>query len=279
MKNILVPINFSEVSEAAFRFALDLARKSKGKIFVLHALDYPILYDPISYPEASMEVQREIGVYEKEEALVKYKNIETRFCNSSDQVEFVGEFGDPIESITESAIKYECDLIVMGARQVKGLEEFFFGSHSGKMVSQSHIPTLFIKNYFDPSLIKTIIFPNSLEIPQDDLVVRIKGLQEFFNAELKVLYINTPYSFRSDKDTYDALHKFADYYNLHNYTLHVFGDRDEESGIANFRASFTNALIAMSTHGRIGLHAFLDGSIAKNLVDHFDYPIWTILKK
>lgn len=279
MKKILVPVDFSEVSENAFRFALELARKSHGQVLVLHVLNTPTIYDPVSLPLGSMELQVQIEKEMREQAMENFKNLSAKWSKEGDFISFIEDYGNTTYTIKETALHSQVDLMVMGARQVKGLDEFLFGSHSGDMVKHTSIPTFFIKSYFDPILIKSIIFPNSLELNQDDLVQRIKELQEFFVAEIKVLYINTPYSFRSDNETHMALKKFADHYHLQNYSLHVFSDRDEESGIAHFMKSFPEALIAMSTHGRFGLHAFLDGSITKNLVDHFDYPIWAILKK
>jgi len=279
MKKILVPCDFSELSEEAFRFALELSRKTHGEVSVLHVINYYAIMDPIGVPEYSPLIQPDLGDQMEEIALERFNAFKNKWGHKEDLIEFIPEYGGTISSIQEFAETSKCDLVVMGARKVDGLEEYFFGSHSGKMVGHSSVPVLFIKHYFDPNSVRDIIFPNSLEIPQDDLVFRIKDLQEFFNAEIRVLYVNTPYAFRSDLETQEALKKFATYYSLRNYSLHIFSDHDEETGIANFKKQYPHAIIALSTHGRVGLNAFLNGSITKNLVNHFDYPIWTVLKK
>ena len=43
MKKILVPIDFSETSDNAFIYALELANKIKGELVLLHTFDLPIV--------------------------------------------------------------------------------------------------------------------------------------------------------------------------------------------------------------------------------------------
>jgi nucleotide-binding universal stress UspA family protein len=38
-------------------------------------------------------------------------------------------------------------------------------------------------------------------------------------------------------------------------------------------------MIAMSTHGRKGLNHLVTGSVAEDIVNHIDCPIWTCVEK
>ena len=62
---------------------------------------------------------------------------------------------------------------------------------------------------------------------------------------------------------------------LKNYTLNVFNDPYEESGVINFAQEIDADMIAMGTHGRRGLAHLMSGSVAEDIVNHVDCPIWT----
>jgi nucleotide-binding universal stress UspA family protein len=68
---------------------------------------------------------------------------------------------------------------------------------------------------------------------------------------------------------------FAVRYGLDKYVFEVRSAMTEEQGITNFVRSENPDLIAMGTHGRRGLAHLFAGSIAEDVVNHLDCPIWT----
>jgi hypothetical protein len=109
--------------------------------------------------------------------------------------------------------------------------------------------------------------------------MEVKTLQNFFDAKLHLVFINTPAFFRRDTDTVPQLEKFAKRFMLKNYTLNVFNDMTEEDGIINFSKMQQADMVAMRTHGRKGLAHLGFGSIAEDVVNHIDCPIWTMKVK
>lgn len=71
------------------------------------------------------------------------------------------------------------------------------------------------------------------------------------------------------------LEKFAKRFMLKNYTLNIFGDFAEEDGIINFSKNVKADMVVMRTHGRKGLAHLGAGSIAEDVVNHIECPIWT----
>jgi hypothetical protein len=132
-----------------------------------------------------------------------------------------------------------------------------------------------VKSYTKASSIKNIVFPNTLDQDQEDLVMKVKDLQHFFQATLHIVWINTPGNFSRDTDTFKKLEDFAKRFMIKDYTLNVFNDPFEESGVINFTHHIKADMIAMGTHGRKGLAHILSGSLAEDVVNHVDAPIWT----
>ncbi len=109
--------------------------------------------------------------------------------------------------------------------------------------------------------------------------MKVKQLQALFKAHLHIVYINTPAIFRRDSETRKDLNAFTKRFMLSNFTLNVYNDLDQEMGIINFANEIGADMVAMSTHGRKGLNHLVTSSIAEDVVNHINYPIWTYVQK
>ena len=61
-----------------------------------------------------------------------------------------------------------------------------------------------------------------------------------------------------------------------NASLHIYNDYSEEEGLLNFAEEIQSDMIGMITHGRTGLDHLLNGSLAEDVVNHFEKPVWTM---
>jgi hypothetical protein len=177
--------------------------------------------------------------------------------------------------ITDYAIENKIDLIVMGTHGSSGIREVLIGSNTEKIVRSATVPVIAIKDPINIKSIKNIVFPNTLIQNQEDLIMKIKALQNFFGATLHIVWINTLNNFTRDTITYQRLNEFAKRFMLKDFTLNVFNDPYEESGVINFAHMIKADMIAMGTHGRKGIAHFLNGSVAEDVVNHVDSPMWT----
>lgn len=120
-----------------------------------------------------------------------------------------------------------------------------------------------------------LLFATDLE---DDNLKPIKKAFEFAEAEdanLKVVYINTPDHFKTTEVITKLFKTFSDKANKKISDFKIYNDLKVESGIMNY-AKKTNAdLIAIGTHGRKGLAHFLNGSLSEDLVNHAKRPVLT----
>ncbi|MEX1240894.1 MAG: universal stress protein [Cyclobacteriaceae bacterium] len=277
MKKILVPCDFSKPAINAFRFAMDIARKSKGVVYLINVIELPAIHDPIIMPVMTFEkgFMKEL----KEKATSEFEKIITRYKPDGVTVKTDVLFGGPARMITEAVKKKSIDMIIMGSHGASGLREYFIGSNAEKVVRNSRVPVLVIKNYYKGA-IKNIVFPNTLETEkQQDLIRKVKELQAFFKATVHIVYVNTPTNFTSDNITIERLKQFAKQFQFRNYTLNVYNYPFEESGVIHFTGGIKGDLIAMGTHGRKGLAHFLNGSLAEDIVNHANSPIWTYVSK
>lgn len=137
---ILVPYDFSEHSETAFRWAVGLAEQWRAKIVLVHAV--PGLHH-VSLPERFLidlpqfEATR-IADAEKhvQEFLAKNQGIATV------PVETRVVKGDPVWEICQAAERAHADLIVMGSHGHTGLVHVLLGSVAERVVRHAPCPVL-----------------------------------------------------------------------------------------------------------------------------------------
>lgn len=277
MKKILVPCDFSEQAMNAFRFAVDVAALSKGEVHLVHVIELPVMHDSVLMPVMSFEeaLLKEL----REKAEKEFKKITDKYGAEVKTITRV-IFGATSRMITDYIDDQSIDLVIMGTKGASGVKEVLIGSNAEKVVRRSPVPVIAIKKYVKTSSIKNIVFPNTLDTEkQEDLVMKVKTLQNFFKAQIHIVWINTPTNFTPDRITFERLHAFAKRFMFKDFTVSVYNDPFEESGIINYAHAVNADMIAMGTHGRKGLAHILSGSVTEDVVNHVDCPIWTYALK
>ena len=274
MKRILVPTDFSAPAQQALQFAVNIAESNRGQIHVVHVVDLPLMNDSLLTPTIYVDdtiVKDSVSKAQKsfDKMLDKYKTSEAKITTSV-------EYGNPSIAILKMIEIQKIDLVIMGTRGASGLKEMLVGSNTEKIVRGSRVPVISIPDGTKVTKVNRIVFPNSLQEPNEELTQAVKNLQNFFKAELHLVYINTPALFKRDYETVGRLRTYTKRYMFKNTFIHVYNDISEQEGTANFASEIGADLIAMGTHGRRGLVHLFSGSVAEDVVNHVKCPIWTM---
>ncbi len=143
IQHILVPIDFSPCSEAAFDFAVDLARRLGARLTLLHVIHVMPLGVaggeatlPYAYlAEIEQDAQQALTGYQ-ERAREAGVSAETRVVH-----------GIPPQSIVEIAQDAHADLIVMGTHGRTGLQHILLGSVAERVLRQAPCPVLTVRQH------------------------------------------------------------------------------------------------------------------------------------
>jgi nucleotide-binding universal stress UspA family protein len=273
MKKILVPCDFSEQAINAFRLALEISTESKGEVHLLNVVELPVLHESMLMPVLTFEqaLLEEL----RTKADKQFGKLIKKYAKENQKVISLIQFGGTSTMIINYIKDNNIDLVVMGSKGASGVKEVLVGSNAEKIVRSSPAPVLVVKKYVKASSIRNIVFPNTLQQDQEDLTMKIKALQNFFKARLHVVFVNTPSNFTRDVITRKKLNDFAKRFLLKDVTLNIYNDPFEESGVINFAHEIKADMIVMGTHGRKGVRHILSGSVAEDVVNHVDCPIWT----
>ena len=134
-RKILVPVDNSEHSRNALRYALGLAKSQGSHLTLLHSVGrIPMLIGG----EPRKELLREL-VREAEKLMAPYVKM---IREAGIEPALIIKEGRPGEVIVQEAKAGDHDLIVMGSRGLSDLQGVIMGSDAHRVLSAAHCPVL-----------------------------------------------------------------------------------------------------------------------------------------
>jgi nucleotide-binding universal stress UspA family protein len=140
IRKILVPTDFTETSDKALDFAIELAQKFDASVTVMHAYEIPV----IGFPDGALVATADIAVRIQEagktglDAAVKART--TRGVN----ITSVLREGNAAEEIRAVAEESKVDLIVIGTHGRRGIARALLGSTAENVIRTVKTPVLTI---------------------------------------------------------------------------------------------------------------------------------------
>lgn len=142
IKKILVPIDFSDYSKSALKFASEFTKIFNAHLFLVYVIE-PIFYPPdfsmgqIALPSVNFEVDKRA-----KEELDKLAQTE---LNHSLKISTFIKTGKPFIEIIELAKQENIDLIIISTHGHSSVEHILFGSTADKVVRKAPCPVLTVR--------------------------------------------------------------------------------------------------------------------------------------
>ena len=142
IQRILVPIDFSEHSKNALKYALPFAEKFKASIDLIYVVEptiYPadFSFGQIGFPNVEEEL-RTRGSNELENLITK------EIAGKVDSRKIV-RTGKPFYEINQYALEENISLIIIATHGHTGMEHILFGSTAEKVVRKAPCPVLVVR--------------------------------------------------------------------------------------------------------------------------------------
>jgi len=140
LKKILCPVDHSECSYLALKYAISLALKDEAQLYLMHVIDTR-LYDTEIYKFSSYK-PNEIDISKIREDLLKSLPEGTTDVL---KVETIVVKGIPFNEIINAASEIGADIIVIGTHGRTGLSHIMMGSVAEKVVRKAPCPVLAVR--------------------------------------------------------------------------------------------------------------------------------------
>ncbi|WP_266367141.1 universal stress protein [Tellurirhabdus rosea] len=270
MKTILVPTDFSPLSENALDVAADLARLYQAQIILLHLVQQEYL--PLMVPEYSVGLADTLAAdYEQARREAEESLWALAAHPKYAGVSILPKLGNNTEGFVKGITDESADLIILASKGVTGLQEWLEGSHAELIVRHASCPVLVIKQPVEQFKPKNIVCAVDLD---DNLKKRHfypfqlseHGLRQF-------VYVLTPTDARTPEGIEDWMEEFAMSKGIGHYDLAIWPDKSVPEGIIHYASKVKADLIVLYTHGYKGLRHFINGSVAEDVLNHSEVPV------
>ena len=141
-KSVLVPLDFSALSDGALQRASEMARQFGSRLVLLHAVE-PII-QPVEYAIVPTELE-EINVRQVSSCKARLARLMERLEEEGIHCKVEVKLGRPWQVITETAKRSRCDLIVIPTHGRSGLKHLFMGSTAERVVQHAHCSVLVLR--------------------------------------------------------------------------------------------------------------------------------------
>ena len=142
IKKVLVPIDFSDYSKSALKYAINFAKSFGADMTLIYVVE-PIIYPPdfsmgqIAIPTISTEwddrAREELDKLAKSEISAEVK------------VKTIIKTGKPFVEIIETAAEEDIDIIIIATHGHSAVEHILFGSTAEKVVRKAPCPVLTLR--------------------------------------------------------------------------------------------------------------------------------------
>jgi len=272
MKTIIVPTDFSALSNNAADYAIGLAKETGSSVLLFHAYQVPVSMTDVPIVLVSVEDLQ--------------KNAETRVADSKRSLEQSGgsnikiytetRLGDTVDELQSLCDKIKPFAVVMGTKGETGMERVFFGSTTLTTIKHLSWPVIIIPPGKKYSSINKIGFACDFrQVVNTTPTHLIKNFVKEFNAELHVLNVDYKNShFRADiPEESLLLHTMLEELNP---VYDFIEEENVETGIEKFaRKNNLDLVITIPKKHKL-LEGLFRKSHTKDLVFHSRLPIMCV---
>jgi len=269
VKNILVAIDYSAMSNEALKRAISIAKKKDAQLIVMHAIEPSFIELPFLKYVNKDKIKQQVT--EKIDQL----NTETNL-----KYILLVESGLAVGTITRKAQETKADLLIIGTHGKDDISSNHFGSTALKLIQNTHIPVLVIKNEFK-NIYQKMIAPTNLSDYSKESILFANALfpklsRKYLYAwesidEIQALrYRISPaelYEFKTESltEAETALEKFVEEVGGGEMELINYEASINENLLA-FITKDQSDLLVLGSKGVKNLNSFVFGSTASYLI-------------
>lgn len=274
MKTLLIPTDFSETSNNAIDYAVEIARATHAKLILFHAYHVPVITTEavVAIPEFKELEQYALDNLKKAERTIHIKH------GSVIATECICKCGFPVEEIKQYLKERKIDLIVMGIKGAGRLTEKLIGSVTTSMMQESGCPVMAIDEHVRFKIPKKIVLAcDYLETDNTSVLQPLKQLAGLFNAHVYILNVA-----KNSKTTAKIPEVVSGHENLENslaeieHSFHSLQSEDIIDGINAFITERKMDMVVMIPRKHSIFKNIFSEPNTKHMAFHTKVPLLTL---
>jgi nucleotide-binding universal stress UspA family protein len=270
IKRILTPVDLSENSLLALEHGVFMAKLFKADIVLAHIVEQP----SFSFSSTPHTISPEVEGKLKELAdSVKIK--------SGGKVEIIIKYGKISKKIVEAVKEKDIDLVIMGTHGVSGFEEFFSGSNSFRVVTESPCPVISVQTHSQKLGFHDILLPIDNSAASREKVSYAVEIAKHYGAKihlLGILSVEDNAVVAKFNRMFDQVEDYIKQNDLKFTSELVYGDNIAALTM-KYGEKINADLIVIMTEQEENLTGLLLGPFAQQVVNRSKIPVMSITPK
>lgn len=273
MKNLLCPIDFSEVSLNALEFAVAIGEKEQSDLTILNIFTRSDYNKILKSENVEEEYERLLEIASAKLEAIKEEILKISTAKGLASCETWLKAGKIVDVVSELAEENQFDLIVMGTTGHSSYERKYLGGKALSIIHHTHCPVLCVPENHTFHGINNIVYATDYQ-EEDKLALQLLvDFARVLDAKLEVLHVS---------HHNDAIDKamFADFKEELEHFIHD-GEVEFERVVFNHVAEGLDEYMKKSEADVLVLLNkklnFLESLFHRSLTDHLnkfsDYPL------
>ncbi|MCK5170690.1 MAG: universal stress protein [Bacteroidales bacterium] len=283
IQRILVPIDFSDYSVNACRYAIGLAEKLNAEIKLMHVYYNPVinsmpLTDTYYYQVNMDEIIREVELRAKSNMEEFYSDIKEKIERDNIQgvkIDYALVRGIASEEIIAKSEQYKPDVIIIGTRGQGEKENDLIGSVTAKVVEDTKVPVLVIPEdslYQGISTIN-ILYATNFDDSDYKAIKKLMNIMAPFDIRLYCVHFGTKDTNVWDKVKMDSLKEnLLSHYSDYEIECSIIEEENLLKAIQELVREKRIDIISLVTHKRNIISKLLNPSVARKVLFHTNIP-------
>lgn len=256
MQTVIVPVDFSDNSIHAARYAVQLLTGHYGVNMILHHV----------YEKPSMAAEAGQRLETLKEDLAK---------NGVVKITVLAEEGsDFIAELEKLARHQQADLIIMGITGRSPLGQTFIGSNTLKMVQQKICPVLIVPEGADYREVKNVLLTSDFKnVKSTTPIVPIKKVLKTFSPNLHIMNVDSEHYVALTEEYQAERSKLKEMFGEFNPEFYFLGLQDVDEAISQFAHDKNVDFIVIIHKGQTLFSKLFVKSHTKKLAYHSTIPV------
>jgi len=272
MKQIIVPLDFSEESMNGLELAVMISTKTKASIQMVY-----VMKGASDFPHASQEEEQRYVKSRFNELLSKYEH---RMPGGS-ELTFIMKKGKIYDEVVGQAESFEDSVISVSTHGASGFEEFFIGSNALKIITASERPVFAIRHGVMPKSFKKILLPIDYTQETRQKVPYTNEVAKIFDSQVHVLSVSTVKDTQLQQKLKAYTNQVSEYFQENGIESVVSGRQGDNVSdmIVDYVKTERIDLVSIMTEQGSSITKFMVGNNAQQLLSKSPVPILCITPK
>lgn len=271
MKKILAPTDFSDTSRNSIEYAVRLAIQANAQLVLFHAyhatpvsMDAPVTN--LSLEEISKWSYSSLNAIRED---IYYRHGQTL------NVECVCRCGFAVEEISDFALEYDVDLVVMGMQGADYISEKVIGSISTALMREASCPVLVIDRKVRFTDIKRIVLAcDYVKPPRREVFDALKDFAGLFASPwLYVVHVTSGDSTQTSFLESRAQPRIREFLHHEGHSFHTVQEDDIVTGLQRFAGEKQADLMVMVPRKYSFWRGIFYSPLTKRMAFHTSIPL------